>query len=147
MSQPEISPLDAFLLETRRREKSQTRIYRHLAALAANADDVEAIDRLNELHADEQHHLSRITARLLEFGYSSDQITELDSGAPKTNLTLPASHENWTEVAETLERMEIEWYERSAEVEMDPRTRAIVQEIVESERHHLLHLGGKWMPA
>ena len=57
---------EALLEASRLREKAQTLFYRALAAQAIAAGDDDASERLNDLHADEQHHLSRLTARLLE---------------------------------------------------------------------------------
>ncbi len=37
--------------------------------------------------------------------------------------------------------------ELAAEDELDDETRGMVEEILASERQHLEHLGGKWMPA
>ena len=43
---------------------------------------------------------------------------------------------------------EIEWYEAALEGEtLDDQTRALLSEILVSERHHERELGGKWMSA
>ena len=63
-----------FLVVSRRREKAQTVFYRKLASLAASQSEEAVAERLNELHADEQHHLSRISARLLELGETLEEV-------------------------------------------------------------------------
>src|SRR5687768_636399 len=55
------------LLEASRRlEKEQALLYRGLAARAEASGEVDLAQRFHDLHADEQHHLSRLTARVLE---------------------------------------------------------------------------------
>ena len=128
------------LAEARRLEKTRTRIYRSLAAAAEDAGQPEASERLNGLHADEQHHLSRLTARLLELGGTPEPL----EGGLVDDLRL----EDWEAEARHAESREIAFYEAFlAETSLDPETRAILEEILVSERLHLEHLGGKWMPA
>lgn len=123
----------------RARERGQTRFYRALAARAEFDGQDLAAERLNELHADEQHHLSRLTARLLELG---GQPAELPvSPVAETPL------ESWEAAARSREADEVEWYEELLTGELDAETRALFEEILESERHHREVLGGKWMPA
>jgi rubrerythrin len=124
--------------ESRRREKRQALFYRHLAAEAELARMLEDAERLNELHADEQHHLSRLTARLLELGGEPE-----DLGGVET----PAAPTDWEAVAREREDEEVRWYEERLAAEMDDRTRALLDEILESERKHRDRLGGKWMSA
>ncbi len=62
------SDLIAALEEARAAEKEQALFYRALAAEAERRGDAALSERYNELHADEQHHLARLTARLLELG-------------------------------------------------------------------------------
>jgi rubrerythrin len=127
------------LAESRRREKAQTLFYRVLAAAAETALDPVASERLNELHADEQHHLSRLTARLLEMG---------GVPAPLDDVPAPeAPFDGWEQTAREREREEVRWYETLLSEALDPTTRDIVLEIVESERRHEAELGGKWMSA
>ncbi len=121
------------------RERAQTRFYRALAAEAELQGQERDAERLNELHADEQHHLSRLTARLLELG---GQPAELPAGAAR-EIKL----EGWESVARTREAGEVEWYEALLTGGLDPDTRALFEEILESERRHRDVLGGKWMPA
>ena len=96
-------------------------------------------ERLNALHADEQHHLSRLTARLLELGEAPQDLSSLP---PEE-----AVYEGWEDVAREREGLEIEWYEGILRSIDDGHTREIIIEILESERHHRQELGGKWMPA
>jgi len=131
--------IPSILAESRRREKAQTQYYRALASVAESVGDGPVSERLNAMHADEQHHLSRLTARLIELG-----------GTPEDLSTFPpeeAAYEGWEGVARDRELREIEWYEGIATVIDDPVTREVIMEILESERHHQRELGGKWMPA
>ena len=125
--------------ESRRREKAQTLFYRNLAAEAELALDEETSERLNELHADEQHHLSRLTARLIELGGAPRDLRDVT--APSGSLT------GWEANARARERDEVAWYERVLEAPLDPSTRAVIVEILDSERHHVAELRGKWMSA
>ena len=128
-----------FLHTGRRREKVHTLLYRALAAAAELADDAAASERLNGLHADEQHHLSRLTARLLELGETPEEL----GGLPRPEPDL----DGWEERARELETAEVDFYATALEGKLDDDTRAIAEEILASERMHLEHLGGKWMPA
>lgn len=130
--------LDA-LGESRRREKRQTLFYRRLAAQAEAAGHAVASERLNELHADEQHHLSRLTARLLEMGGTPADLRDVE--APD------APFPGWEDVARAREAEEVSWYEEVLSRPLDPVTREVVEEIVESERRHRAELRGKWMSA
>jgi rubrerythrin len=133
------SEMVATLEHCRARERAQTRFYRALAARAElQGQDLDA-ERLNELHADEQHHLSRLTARLLELGGEPAELPA--SPVPEVPL------EGWESAARTREGEEVEWYEQLLAGRLDPDTRALFEEILESERHHRDVLGGKWMPA
>lgn len=133
------SNLIAALGRARRMEKEQTRFYRSLAAEAELAGRADEAERLNELHADEQHHLSRLTARLLELDVAPE---DLPGGLMEVSL------DGWDAEAREREAREVEAYEELLEREdLDDHTRAIVEEILASERQHHRHLGGKWMPA
>lgn len=129
------------LEEGRRMEKGRTVMYRTLASLAEDAGEAEtaASDRLNALHADEQHHLSRLTARLLELGVTPEELPRGDAG--------PVVLEGWEAVARVGEAEEIAWYEAQVAKVQDPETARILREILDSERFHLTNLAGKWMPA
>ena len=129
----------ALLAESRRREKAQTQYYRALASVAESEGDGPVSERLNELHADEQHHLSRLTARLIELGETPEDLSSVTGEE--------AVFHGWEQVAGDHERREIEWYEKISAVIDDPATRDVIAEILESERHHRRELGGKWMPA
>jgi rubrerythrin len=127
------------LAESRTREKAQTLFYRALAAEAEVAGLADESERLNELHADEQHHLSRATARLIELGGSAVDLRHV--AAPDAALG------GWEDRARAREREEIVWYEHVLTADLDVDTRALVAEILESERHHHAELRGKWMSA
>lgn len=127
------------LAEARRREKAQTRFYRSLASAAEFTDAQDEAERLNALHADEQHHLSRLTARLLELGGRPD---ELRGGLDDVTL------DGWEAEAAERESEEVRFYEDLLTSELaDPQTLELLEEILTSERMHREHLGGKWMPA
>jgi rubrerythrin len=119
-------------------EKAQTRFYRALAALAEDVADEATAERLNGLLADEQHHFSRLSARLLELGE-----TLPDSALPVDVPALAA----WEEDARAREQAEITRYETLLELELDERTRAIVNGFLAVERQHAAALGGKYMDA
>lgn len=131
--------LTAALEEARAAEKEQALFYRALAAGAEERGDAALSERLNELHADEQHHLSRLSARLLELGAG---LADLSGVA-----TDPATPERWEAAARIREQAEVLRYERLLEGEMDEATRRLVEEIVDTERHHAEELGGKWTNA
>jgi rubrerythrin len=126
------------LREARRRERSQSAFYRRLAGAADEAQDAGAIERLNELLADEQHHLSRITARLMELGDTPPEV-EPSAGSP--------AFKGWEAEARAREAGEVAFYKGALARELDGKTRRILQEILESERRHREELGGKWMTA
>jgi rubrerythrin len=136
---PTSEALVALLEEGREREKSQTLFYRRLAARAQDAGDEPAAERLNELHADEQHHLSRLTARVLELGGTPRDLRGVE--APETLWP------DWEELARTREGGEVTWYQAALSSGLDPDTRAVLEEILSSERSHRSELGGKWMSA
>ena len=141
MTVPESGPRGSLraLEESRAREKAQTAYYRVLAAHAAMSADAEVTDRLNDLHADEQHHLSRLTARLLELGHEPADLSQ----PPEVHSEL----DGWEEEAREREAEEVRWYETLTELELDEATLAVLGEILVSERHHLRDLRGKWMTA
>jgi len=128
------------LREGRRRELGQALFYRFLSADAESAGDAAAAERLYDLLADEQHHVSRLTARLLELGERPGDEPGRGGEAPPLDA--------WEKEARRREADEVAWYEDAvARVAGDAHTLAILREILESERQHLGHLGGKWMPA
>ncbi|MFL5384272.1 MAG: ferritin-like domain-containing protein [Longimicrobiaceae bacterium] len=135
----ETEDLAAALQRAREGEKEQALFYRALAAAAEERGDAALAERFNELHADEQHHLSRLTARLLELGAAP---RELSTFAP------PVMLDGWEEVAEARERGEVARYEALLEVGgVDGHTGALLREILDTERHHAAELGGKWTTA
>ena len=134
-----VSTILGKLEESRRRERVQTQFYRALAAEAEKEGDESLVDRLNQLHADEQHHLSRLTARLLELGGRIEAEELPDPGKP--------SLQGWEVEARRREEEEVDWYEGLLAEAMDGPTRELFTEILDSEQHHARDLGGKWMPA
>ena len=127
------------LQRCRAAEKEQALFYRGLAALAEQEDNAELSERLQGLHADEQHHLSRLSARLLEFGAVARDLPS--SGRPVATL------DGWETVARDRENEEIRRYEALLAADLDESTRSLILEILNTERHHAEELGGKWMPA
>lgn len=128
------------LQDARRREKEMTIFYRALAAAAEELDRPVDSERLNGLHADEQHHLSRLTARLLEFGAAPADLR--DVARPEVDPEI------WEAEARRREADEVAYYRAWLDEGVgDAETEAIVREILESEEHHHRNLGGKWMPA
>lgn len=128
--------LVAAIEERRAAEKAQALFYRALAAAAEDAGDAPVAQRLHDLHADEQHHLSRLTARLLELGAMPAGLGEIR--APGGGLA------GWEGEARERERAEIAGYQALLRGDLDDRTRALASEILEVERHHEEELGGKW---
>ena len=129
--------LAAALEALRRAEKAQALRYRALAARAEEAGDAASAQRLHDLHADEQHHLSRLTARLVELGETPADLT---GSAPAD-----ASLQGWEQDARTREAEEVARYEAFlAGVELDPTTRSLAEGILEVEIHHRDELAGKW---
>jgi rubrerythrin len=140
----------AALESARAAEREQTQFYRALAAQAEDAGDSVLSERFQELHADEQHHLSRITARLLELESPADadsrsRAPEGGEARPRT-LQLPRL-EGWEPPAREREAAEVRRYEALLEEPLDEGTRGLVEQILEVERHHLRDLAGKWTPA
>jgi rubrerythrin len=135
----ETEDLAAALQRVREGEKEQALFYRALAAAAEERGDAALAERFNELHADEQHHLSRLTARLLELEAAP---RELSTFAP------PVMLDGWEKVAEAREHGEVARYEALLELAgVDGHTAALLREILDTERHHAAELGGKWTRA
>ena len=127
------------LQDARRAEKQQALFYRALAAAAEEAGHAEAAEDLNGLHADEQHHLSRITVTLVE---ASAALAEL--GATERP---PVSYADWKDHARAREEAEISRYETLLTLDLDENTAALISEILAVERKHAERLGGKYMSA
>lgn len=134
-----MSALLALLQEGRRNELEQALFYRFLSGDAESAGNERAAERLNGLLADEQHHVSRLTARILEMGGRPDDVRP----TPDPDPSLDA----WEEAARAREGREVAWYEDAVVRVDDPVTRAVLSEILASERHHREALSGKWMSA
>ena len=129
----------AALQRARLAEKEQALFYRALASAAEDQRDDELSERLNGLHADEQHHLSRLTVRLVEL---KEPVADLGATvAPAVSL------QDWEKVATAREREEIARYEALLRDQLDDDTRAMLEQFIEAERHHEVALGGKWMGA
>lgn len=120
-------------------EREQALFYRALASEAESAGDVMLAERLQELHADEQHHLSRLTARLLELGAVPDDLGPAHLA--------PVSLQQWETIASRRERDEVKRYRVFLEQTVDASTRSLVDEILATEQKHAEVLGGKWTPA
>lgn len=129
----------ARLVEARAEEKLQALFYRGLAAQAEARGDDALSERLNGMHADEQHHLSRLSARLVELEQPLEDLSTVESPA--------CDIDTWERVARRRERGEIERYGGLLENPLDARTRAMILEFLEAERRHEQELGGKWMGA
>lgn len=123
----------------REAEKEQALFYRALAAEAEDRGDGDLGHRLHDLHADEQHHLSRLTARLLELGADAPDLAHVRAQ--------PVPLEEWETAARRREKDEIRRYRVLLEQELDGATDALVRQILEVEEHHVTELGGKWTPA
>lgn len=119
-------------------EKEQALCYRSLAARAEDQASADA-QRFHDLHADEQHHLSRLTARVLELGGHPRDL----SGDKTPVLQL----EGWESAVHAREVVEVERYRTLLAETLDPITRDLIQEILEVEEHHARELGGKWTMA
>lgn len=127
------------LQQCRAAEKEQALFYRALAAAAEEQGIADLSERFHALHADEQHHLSRLTARLLELGAApADLPRPLPRAVPL---------ERWKGEVVRREQQEVNRYELLLEQPLDLRTRALIGDILDAEHHHAAELGGKWMLA
>lgn len=127
------------LQRLRAAERAQAAFYRALAVAAEEAGDAPLAERLQGLHADEQHHFSRLTARLLELGAAGAPLDP-----PRQDLS---DLSEWEVVAREREQAEVREYAALLASELDDHTRALVEEILTAERKHAELLGGKWMLA
>lgn len=127
------------LQEGRARELEQALFYRFLSSDAEASGEAAMAERLNELLADEQHHVSRLTARLLELG-------EKPADARPEAPSMP-SLDAWEEEGRRREAEEVAWYEAALARVEDPETTAVLVGILASERHHREKLSGKWISA
>lgn len=129
----------AELERARREEKAQTLYYRRLGAAAAAAGDESLAARFQDLHADEQHQLSRLTARLVEMGIRPASLD--DVAAPDAEL------DGWEKVATEREQAEVRRYEALLLLPLEDATRALAEATLQVERIHAGELGGKWTMA
>ncbi|MGH7501315.1 MAG: ferritin-like domain-containing protein [Longimicrobiales bacterium] len=140
----------AALEAARAAEREQTIYYRALAGLAEEGGDAAAAERINGLLADEQHHFSRLSARMMEVGHAPTEApirgNRTDGSHGGSNPAATALN-GWESVAREREHAEIERYESMLRLPLDDRTRAMIDEILASERRHARELGGKWMGA
>ena len=137
MTPPAYAPA---LHEARALEKEQALFYRVLSTQAEEQGNAQDIEALNGLLADEQHHLSRLSVRLVELG---------EELAPLSDVNMPsdAVYPTWQEVARIRERKEIARYEAILELDVDPETRRMIEGFLEAERQHEEHLAGKYTDA
>ena len=127
------------LQQAREAEKEHALFYRALAAAAEERGDAALSERFNELHADEQHHLSRLTARLLELGATPADLPQRG---------VDAEIEGWEGPAQAREEAEVSRYQALlAAGGVDAQTGALLREMLDTERHHAAELGGKWTTA
>jgi ferritin-like protein len=128
------------LQDARAAEKEHALFYRALAAAAEERGDAALGERFNELHADEQHHLSRLTARLIELGAAPRDLDAVAAG--------PGDLDGWEIEARLRETAEVARYEKLlARRAADARTEDLLRAILHTERHHAAELGGKWTAA
>ena len=131
--------ITAALHDARAAEKEQALFYRALSAQAEERGERALAERLNGLHADEQHHLSRLTARLVEL---DEPLADL-SATP-----FPAADlDGWQDTARARERDEIARYEMLLAQDLDQHLREMITAFLEAEQGHARELGGKWMEA
>ncbi|MEX2583954.1 MAG: ferritin-like domain-containing protein [Gemmatimonadota bacterium] len=139
MSGGEVADVLARLEALRLAEKEQALLYRGIAALAERAEQPDLAQRFHDLHADEQHHLSRLTVRILELGGRPADLSHV--------RVEPGSTSDWEGTIRTRETAEIDRYRHELESSHDEATRALLLEIVGIEEHHSRELGGKWTMA
>ena len=133
-------PYAPALHEARALEKEQAQFYRVLSSQADDEGNAADIEALNGLLADEQHHLSRLSVRLVELG---------EDLAPLSDEHMPsdAVYATWRDVARIRERREIARYEKILELPLDPETAAMISGFIEVEKQHEEHLAGKYTDA
>ena len=129
----------AAIQDARRAEKEHALFYRALASAAEDRRDADLAEALNGLHADEQHHLSRLTVRLVELSAQVDDLGSMQMSE--------ADLATWRDEAHKREQAEIDRYERMLEMNPDTATHDLLVQILETERAHAATLGGKFMPA
>ncbi len=128
------------LHEARALEKEQAQFYRVLSGQAEDHGNLEDAEALNGLLADEQHHLSRLSVRLVELGEELAAFSD-------EHLPSEAVYPSWHEVARIRERKEITRYERILDQDLDAETRKMIEGLLGTERQHEEHLAGKYTDA
>ena len=129
----------ALLQQARRAEKEHSLFYRALASLAERDEDAQLAEDLNGLHADEQHHLSRLSVRLVELDQPLPSLD--DSTTPGGN------YPDWKPIARQRELAEVVFYQGLLAHELDPQTHALIEQILVAEQLHAEALAGKYMSA
>lgn len=137
MTPPSFAPA---LHEARALEKQQAQFYRVLSAEAEEQGNLEDVEALNGMLADEQHHLSRLSVRLVELG---EELAPLSDAKLPSDAVYPA----WQEVARIRERKEIARYEEMLKLELDAETAHMIRSFLETEHEHERHLAGKYTDA
>lgn len=137
MTPPSYAPA---LHEARALEKEQALFYRVLSAEAETQGNAEDAEALNGLLADEQHHLSRLSVRLVELG---EELAPLGDN----HLPSDAVYAHWQDVARIRERKEIARYEQILTLKLDAETERMIRGFLETERAHEKHLAGKYTDA
>ena len=137
MTPPSFAPA---LHEARALEKEQAQFYRVLSAEAEEQGNLEDVEALNGMLADEQHHLSRLSVRLVELG---EELAPLSDAKLPSDAVYPA----WQEVARIRERKEIARYEAMLKLELDAETARMVRSFLEAEHEHERNLAGKYTDA
>jgi rubrerythrin len=128
------------LHEARALEKEQAQFYRVLSVQAEEEGNLEDVEALNGLLADEQHHLSRLSVRLVELG---------EELAPFSDEHMPsdAIYANWRDVARIRERKEVARYEEILTLPLDKETAHMIRGFLDVEKQHAQHLAGKYTDA
>lgn len=137
MNPPSFAPA---LHEARALEKEQAQFYRALSAEAEEQGNLEDVEALNGMLADEQHHLSRLSVRLVELG---EELAPLSDAKLPSDAVYPA----WQEVARIRERKEIARYEGMLKLELDAETATMIRTFLETEHEHERNLAGKYTDA
>lgn len=126
------------LRAARQSEKEQALFYRALSVMAEDQGALDDVEALNGLLADEQHHLSRISVRLVELGYEVDELRM---------VTAACDLSGWQATARIREQQEIERYEALLRCDLDDATRGVLEGILAVEREHERNLFGKYTDA
>jgi rubrerythrin len=134
-----VADLIDLIEKSRLAEKEQALIYRRLAADAEVGGNPELAQRFHDLHADEQHHLSRLSARVLELGGRPIDLSGIRMD--------PELLQDWEPIIRRREADEVERYRGLLKKELDPDTHALIEAILAVELQHSAELGGKWTMA